>query len=77
VNRHGKYVCRARDPDCPECPLRENCPSAKLFGKSRVQPPRAGDAEAPKGKGGRPLSPASPGGARRLPAPGSPSSRKR
>ncbi len=28
VNRHGKYVCRARRPDCPGCVVREICPSA-------------------------------------------------
>jgi len=28
ANRHGKYICRARSPDCPGCALREICPSA-------------------------------------------------
>ncbi len=28
VNRHGKYVCTARRPDCPGCAVRELCPSA-------------------------------------------------
>lgn len=28
VNRHGKYVCRARHPDCPGCGIRGLCPSA-------------------------------------------------
>lgn len=28
VNRHGKFVCRARRPDCPGCAVRELCPSA-------------------------------------------------
>ncbi len=29
---HGRAVCRARKPRCPECPLRSLCPSAgKLF----------------------------------------------
>ena len=25
---HGRYVCTARNPRCPECPLNEVCPSA-------------------------------------------------
>ena len=28
---HGRAICVARKPKCPECPLRELCPSAKLF----------------------------------------------
>jgi endonuclease-3 len=24
---HGRYVCRAKDPDCEQCPLAELCPS--------------------------------------------------
>lgn len=28
VNRHGKFVCKARRPDCPGCAVRELCPSA-------------------------------------------------
>jgi len=31
LNRHGKYVCRARKPLCPECPLAGLCPSAADF----------------------------------------------
>jgi len=27
VNRHGKFVCTARAPDCPACPIRDICPS--------------------------------------------------
>lgn len=30
LNRHGKFVCRARKPLCAECPVRLLCPSAKL-----------------------------------------------
>ena len=26
---HGRYVCLARKPDCPRCPLNEVCPSAE------------------------------------------------
>jgi endonuclease III len=29
VNRHGKYVCRARKPDCMDCPLAAGCPFPK------------------------------------------------
>jgi endonuclease-3 len=25
---HGRYVCLAKKPDCPDCPLNEICPSA-------------------------------------------------
>jgi len=28
---HGRKVCQARKPRCPECPLRRLCPSAKEF----------------------------------------------
>ncbi len=28
---HGRKVCQARKPRCPECPLRQLCPSAVLF----------------------------------------------
>jgi endonuclease-3 len=28
---HGRAVCRARKPNCPECFLRRLCPSAKTF----------------------------------------------
>jgi len=28
---HGRAICQARKPKCPECPLRELCPSAKGF----------------------------------------------
>ena len=33
VNRHGKFVCTARNPDCPTCPIQELCPSARALGK--------------------------------------------
>jgi endonuclease-3 len=26
---HGRYVCLAKKPDCPSCPLQEICPSAE------------------------------------------------
>jgi len=28
---HGRAVCRARDPQCPVCPVQGLCPSAKIF----------------------------------------------
>ncbi len=28
---HGRAVCNARKPNCPECPIRDNCPSAEKF----------------------------------------------
>src|SRR4051812_37800477 len=31
--RHGRRLCTARDPACPECPLRRLCP----YGKSRLR----------------------------------------
>ncbi len=32
---HGRAVCQARKPKCPECDIREWCPSATLFQKGR------------------------------------------
>lgn len=31
---HGRYVCKARKPDCPNCVIHDLCPSRKLFLKS-------------------------------------------
>ena len=31
LNRHGKFVCKARKPLCATCPLALNCPSAYDF----------------------------------------------
>jgi endonuclease-3 len=28
--RHGRHTCHARVPDCPACPLRRMCPSARV-----------------------------------------------
>ncbi|MHC4681612.1 MAG: hypothetical protein ACYTEK_23310 [Planctomycetota bacterium] len=25
---HGRNVCKARKPDCPNCPIAQHCPSA-------------------------------------------------
>ncbi len=27
---HGRAICKARTPDCPACPLKKLCPSAKV-----------------------------------------------
>lgn len=32
LNRHGKFVCTARRPACPDCPLAEICPRIGLDG---------------------------------------------
>lgn len=28
---HGRQVCKARNPNCPECPIRKNCPNPVLL----------------------------------------------
>jgi endonuclease-3 len=33
LNRHGKFVCTARKPQCMECALNDFCPSADLTAK--------------------------------------------
>lgn len=38
--QHGRTVCRAVNPACDECPLRQWCPSAGSFGKARGVAPR-------------------------------------
>lgn len=41
---HGRAVCQARKPRCPECPVRRLCPSAGLLasgGKAGKRPGRA------------------------------------
>jgi endonuclease-3 len=35
---HGRYVCKARSPDCPRCPV------ADLCGYRHKTPPPEGDA---------------------------------
>jgi endonuclease-3 len=32
--RHGRRLCHARRPRCPECPLRRSCPAAALLSAS-------------------------------------------
>ena len=43
---HGRRICEARAPKCPECVLNDICPSARV-----TQPPEA--AATPSGRGGR------------------------
>lgn len=31
---HGRAICTARNPRCPECPIRQWCPSAAIFMKA-------------------------------------------
>ncbi|HET9251271.1 MAG TPA: endonuclease III [Candidatus Eisenbacteria bacterium] len=35
---HGRRICQARKPKCPECPLADLCPSAAYFLKGRIPP---------------------------------------
>lgn len=30
IGAHGRQTCKARNPDCPECPVNKLCPSAEL-----------------------------------------------
>jgi endonuclease-3 len=34
---HGRKICKARNPLCPECPVEKQCPSSFL--KTGVHPP--------------------------------------
>lgn len=38
---HGRRVCIARKPDCPNCVLNDICPSADLFREDRASPPKS------------------------------------
>ena len=29
--KHGRHLCRAQRPLCPQCPLRDRCPTASLY----------------------------------------------
>jgi len=45
---HGRRVCTARKPDCPNCVLRSDCPSADMAsvgGEATGKPPRTGGAK--------------------------------
>ncbi len=33
--KHGRRLCRARRPLCPQCPLRDRCPAAPLYAARR------------------------------------------
>jgi endonuclease-3 len=53
---HGRRVCIARKPDCPNCVLNDICPSAVLPTLSNAKgkgSPRAKAAAKPRGKSGR------------------------
>ncbi|MCA3749628.1 MAG: endonuclease III, partial [Rubrobacter sp.] len=32
---HGRRVCKARRPDCPNCVLNDICPSSQVYAKPR------------------------------------------
>jgi len=32
---HGRAICQARNPQCEQCPIRQHCPSARIFLKAR------------------------------------------
>jgi endonuclease-3 len=55
---HGRYVCRARQPDCPSCPIADLCEYQDKTG----QEPRA-HRESPKVKARRPARARSSGSA--------------
>jgi endonuclease III len=38
---HGRRVCIARKPDCPNCVLNDICPSADLFREDPASPPKS------------------------------------
>jgi endonuclease III len=43
---HGRYVCTARAPACPSCPLNELCPARVAPAEQTWQERAAGEAEA-------------------------------
>ena len=47
---HGRRICQARKPKCPECPLADLCPSAEYFLSGKVPPweRRAEEAPSPR-----------------------------
>ena len=64
---HGRYVCTARSPDCPNCVLADLCrygaktlveaplpAAAKRRGKPRSQPPASPRVSSPRGRRARP-----------------------
>jgi len=64
---HGRRVCVARRPKCPECLLNEVCPSAQLGSAGKAGPPAR--KKAPSGRsprpGNKPASSTSPAPRRR------------
>ncbi len=50
---HGRYVCKARNPDCPTCPVRDLCGFRKKTVAPKPPPAsgRAGPGPAPAAKG--------------------------
>ena len=52
----GRQICSARAPQCPVCPLKRLCPSAKFSGRPPWMAPRARSA----GMRGRPAAPGRP-----------------
>ena len=46
---HGRYVCTARRPDCPACPIRDICRYP-----DKTPPPSGAPAALEPGRGGRP-----------------------
>jgi adenine-specific DNA glycosylase len=59
---HGRYVCKARKPDCPECPIADLCeyraktppPAREATGRSSILPGRASRGPANDKAGARP-----------------------
>jgi len=49
---HGRRICQARKPRCPECPVNDLCPSARYFLSGKVPPwERRGSAPEKRAKG--------------------------
>ena len=47
---HGRRVCHARKPDCPNCVLNDICPSADTFREGRASPAKSRDRSAQSAK---------------------------
>lgn len=48
---HGRYLCTARNPDCPRCPLNEICPSAQRPPEGSVDARARREGELVEAKG--------------------------
>jgi endonuclease-3 len=44
---HGRRICQARKPKCPECPVADLCPSATYFLNGKIPPWERAAEEAP------------------------------